>query len=119
MGSESRQRTKIITVRVYDDEYALITELAAAARCSQAEVVRSIVFDHEPQPAPVPCSPKHTNCTRHHRDVVDSYRDQRYREELALEAETNGLAGDIALWKANGGTMTTFVSWLKHTRAAS
>lgn len=116
--SESRQRTKIITVRVDEEEYELITELAKAARCSQAEIARAILFDRDPQPAPVPCSERHPGCTTHHRNLVDGYRDQRHREELAVEAETGGYAGDLAHWRAMGGNLTTFAAWLRTNRAS-
>jgi hypothetical protein len=119
MGSESRQRDRIITVRVDDLEYKFIDQLAAAAKCSRAEIVRAIVFEREPVPQPPRCSERHLHCTNGHREMVAEYRDQRYREELAVEAMTGNHPGDIADWKARGGRLTTFTTWLKaHRRTA-
>ena len=91
----------------------LVHDLAEHHGVSMAEMVRAIVFDREPATPVVPCSPFHENCTAAHRDVVDGYREQRTREELALEAETGNYRGDLALWRENGNRLTNFNDWLK------
>lgn len=118
MGSESRQRTLGVFVRTDEGEHQLLVELAKRARCTPAELIRAIVFDREPAKLPVPCSPRHEGrCTPHHRSLVDGYRDQRQREELELENETGGYAGDLARWRENGGTLVTFVEYLRQRGA--
>ena len=112
-SSESRQRTAFLAIRLDEQEMAFIEALADGAGTSKAEVARALIFGRSATPAPVPCSPSHPGCTNHHRALVDGYRDQRYREELALEAETGMHAGDIAFWKENGGRLTTFGDWIR------
>ena len=53
MGSESRQRTRIVTVRVYESEYDYIAALADQLGCSRAEIARAKIFDRPPVPAPM------------------------------------------------------------------
>ena len=60
----------------------------------------------------VPCSPKHKHCSPAHAPLVAGYRAERQRQELLLEAETNGYEGDIKLWKANGNKLINFKTWL-------
>jgi hypothetical protein len=118
MGSERRQRARILTVRVDDLEYAVINDLAQAAGVSLAEMARAILFDRQPATPVVPRSPDHDHCTPHHRDVVDRYRDERARQELELEAITGGYPGDLEHWRQNGGQLTTFQTWLRSQQAS-
>lgn len=115
MGSERRQRTEFVAVRLDPLEMAWLSEQAIAASTSRSELVRALVFGRAPVRKPAPCSPKHDDCTRHHRELVDGYHDQRYREELQQEAETGLNRGDLELWAANGGHLTTFADWLTST----
>lgn len=113
MGSDSRQRTKLVAVRLYEHEYDQLTTAAENAGVSTAELVRAVLFNRAPQPRTVSCSPFHEHCNPHHRNLVDGYRDQHYRELLALEGETGMHQGDIDHWKETGGRMTTFGDWIK------
>lgn len=117
MGSASRQRDRILTVRLDDHEYAMIDALADGVGTTRAEAARAILFGRGATTPVVPCSPAHPGCTSHHKELIDAYRDVRYREELALENETGMHAGDIEFWRANGGRLTTFGDWLSSNRA--
>lgn len=111
MGSNRRQRETGVFVRVLPHERAWLDHRAAEFGCTPAELIRAIVFERNPV-AVVPCSQGHIGCTTHHRDLVDGYRDQRYREELELEAVTGMHDTDIAIWRENGNRLTTFRDWL-------
>lgn len=113
MGSEKRQRTRFLGVRLYDEEYTYLSARAAELGCSMSELMRARALGRPPQPRRAPCSPNHPDCTVHHRDLVDGYRDQREREERAVEDLTGNHDGDRRLWKENGGRFTTFTDWLK------
>ena len=111
--SEKRQRNGFLAIRLDGKEAEFIAALAAQQGVSKSEVARALIFGRSTTPPPVPCSPNHTGCTASHRTLVDGYREQREREELALEAETGLHRGDIEFWKANGGRLTTFGDWLQ------
>lgn len=112
MGSESRLRTKMLPVRMTDDEYDTLFVLAQHQRCSMAEMARAILFDRDPVSDFPGCSSRHVGCTPHHRDLIDRYDDQHRRELARREDETGNYAGDLAQWRASGGTLTTFKDWL-------
>ena len=60
-----------------------------------------------------PCSPRHRSCSKAHAELVESYRSERHRQEVALEGVTNGHAQDYEHWKAKGGKLIDFGQWLK------
>ena len=112
MGSENRARPQGVFVRMHDEERAWMDARAKELGCTAAELARAIIFDRKPITV-VPCSKGHVGCTSQHRDQVDGYRDQRYREELEFEAATALLPGDIDIWLARGNRLTTFRDWLR------
>lgn len=112
-GSENRARQKFLPLRMDEVEAAWLQEQADRAGITRSELARALIFGRQPARAVVPCNTRHTGCTAHHRNLVDSYRDQRQRELEALEVETGGYRGDHELWEANGGRLTTFGDWLK------
>jgi hypothetical protein len=61
----------------------------------------------------IPCSPRHKSCSPAHAELVESYRIERHRQEVELEAATGGYAGDIAFYKATNGWIVSFGDWLK------
>jgi hypothetical protein len=63
-----------------------------------------------------PCSPHHKHCSPSHADLVRSYRAERERQEINVEAITGGYAEDYEHWKAKGGNMIDFGRWLKAHR---
>lgn len=89
----------------------MIEDVARDYHVTAAELIRAIVFERKPISV-VPCNSRHKGCTAEHRDLVDSYNDQLNREREELEDSTGMYAGDIELWKENGGTLTTFKRWL-------
>lgn len=53
------------------------------------------------------------NCSRWHLELVLSYRDERERQECALEAVTAGYPADRELYvKLGGKRLVTFQDWL-------
>lgn len=60
-----------------------------------------------------PCSPRHRSCSPAHAELVESYRDERFRQEVQLEKRTGGYAGDIAHAKAKGYKLIDFRQWLR------
>jgi hypothetical protein len=60
-----------------------------------------------------PCSSKHRSCSPAHAELVDSYRRERWRQEYVLEAQTGNYRGDVEHWKAKGGRLIDFSTWLK------
>jgi predicted glycoside hydrolase/deacetylase ChbG (UPF0249 family) len=60
-----------------------------------------------------PCSPRHKSCSPAHAALVESYRQERWRQEVQLEAVTNGYTADYEHWKAKGGKLITLSDWLK------
>ena len=119
MGSEQRQRTHILTVRLYDEEYAYLRALVAAQRptkVTRADVARAILFDVPLIDRPS-CSDKHgTHCTAHHHGLVTGYRVERHRQEVEHES-TLSSPGEAQLWRENGGKLITFTDWLNHHTA--
>ena len=113
MGSENRARGQFLPVRLDDLEAEWIAEQAKKIGLSRGALARAIIFGRPPEPKVTPCSPNHEHCTAHHRGVVDGYRDQRYREEMAVADDTGLYRGDLDLWEANGGKLTTFADWLQ------
>jgi hypothetical protein len=111
--SEKRQREKFVAVRMTQVEYDEVADLAAAAACSLAEILRAGALDRAPRPRIAGCSSRHLDCTAHHKDLVDRYDDVHYREKLAVEDETALYPGDLARWRENGGRYTTFKEWLR------
>jgi hypothetical protein len=66
----------------------------------------------------VPCSRRHRkHCSAWHSNLVQSYREERHRQEVAFEALTGGYAGDQAHAKAKGHSVITFTDWLKANRS--
>lgn len=63
-----------------------------------------------------PCSPRHKSCSPAHAELVESYRDERFRQEVQLENRTGNYRGDIEHWKAKGGKLISFRDWLKAHR---
>lgn len=63
-----------------------------------------------------PCSPKHKSCSQFHADMVREYQRERERQERELEELTGSYAGDIHHWKAKGGKLIDFHTWLKGHR---
>jgi hypothetical protein len=118
MGSETRAREAFLSVRMDAAEEAWIVQMAYEQGVTKAELARAIIFGRSPRVAVVPCNDAHVGCTRQHRDLVDSYRDQRYREELELENETGLYRGDLEFWHENGGRLTTFRQWLDAHKTA-
>lgn len=117
-ASQRRQRTDMLHLRLYGEELQELRDRAAelGPHVKVSEVVRAHLFN-TPLHTTTPCSDKPHNCNPQHRDMVLGYRDQRYREELAYEAETNHGRGEHEHWKAMGGRMVTFSEWLRrHTR---
>lgn len=65
----------------------------------------------------LPCSAKHKGCTKAHSDLVWSYRAERRRQELKLEAITGGYKADRELYFAQGGApLITFKAWITSSR---
>lgn len=60
-----------------------------------------------------PCSPRHKSCSPAHAELVESYRNERWRQEQQQEASTGNYAGDIAHAKAKGHKLIDFGDWLK------
>ena len=60
----------------------------------------------------VPCSPKHKSCSPFHADMVREYQRERERQETAHEVELTS-RGEYEHWKANGGKLIDFTTWLK------
>jgi hypothetical protein len=60
----------------------------------------------------VPCSPKHKHCSPAHAQLVRGYREERERQYLQMESDTNGYEGEKELWQDNGGTLINFKTWL-------
>src|SRR5690606_9055091 len=61
-----------------------------------------------------PCSAKHGKyCSPAHAAMVWGYRAERARQEQSRDKITNGHAGDERHWKAKGGNLIDFKSWLK------
>lgn len=60
-----------------------------------------------------PCSTKHKSCSPAHADLVNNYRIERHRQEVIQEDITGAYPGDIEHWKAKGGKLISFRSWLK------
>src|SRR6201995_4086174 len=59
----------------------------------------------------VPCSPRHHHCSPAHAALVRGYREERERQETANEMILTNKA-ERELWKANGGSLITFKTWL-------
>lgn len=59
----------------------------------------------------VPCSPRHLHCSPAHAEFVRNYRIERHRQEVMYETELTG-RGENEHWRANGGCIVTFKSWL-------
>lgn len=66
-----------------------------------------------------PCSVRHKRCSAAHADLVRSYRDERYRQEIDWEGVTGGHAGDANLQRAHGHSVITFADWLRSWRSDS
>jgi hypothetical protein len=60
----------------------------------------------------VPCSPRHHHCSPAHAALVRGYREERERQETANETVLTA-RGEREFWKANGGKLITFKTWLK------
>jgi hypothetical protein len=60
-----------------------------------------------------PCSPRHRSCSPAHSALVEDYRSERHRQEIALEAITGGHIADKQHWEAKGGKLIDFADWLK------
>jgi hypothetical protein len=60
-----------------------------------------------------PCSRRHRSCSPAHADLVSNYRIERHRQEVALETITGGHEHDKEHWKAKGGKLIDFRTWLK------
>lgn len=119
MGSERRQRPHILTVRLYDHEQAYLDAVVAAqlpAKVTRADAARAIMFD-VPLLGRPSCSDSHgAHCTHHHNSLVRGYRDERHRQEIERENATGGYAGDLKIWRENGGKLISFADWLNHSQ---
>lgn len=60
-----------------------------------------------------PCSPRHRSCSPAHADLVDSYRQERWRQIEELDKVTGHYPSDYEHWKAKGGRLIDFSTWLK------
>lgn len=105
----------MLHLRLDDWELQELHNRAALVGCSTAELTRAHLFDR-PVQGVTPCSSKPHNCNPQHKDMVTSYRDQRYRDEQEQEARTGNYAGDIAHERATGHRMVTFGEWLRAHR---
>lgn len=54
------------------------------------------------------CNGRHKQCSRHHADLVQGYREERYRQEISLENEHYHDSEDQVL--------ITFKDWLRGSR---
>lgn len=60
----------------------------------------------------LPCSSKHGKfCSIAHADLVQTYRDERYRQEIENESTLEN-PGEKQIWKENGGKLINFQEWL-------
>lgn len=64
----------------------------------------------------VACSSRHRHCSPAHSRLVNDYRLERERQEMALEAVTGGYSGDHRFWRATGGHLIDFHEWLKYNK---
>jgi hypothetical protein len=62
----------------------------------------------------IPCSRRHgKHCSSWHSSLVQSYRNERHRQEVEFEGLTGGHAADAAFIRAQGHTVITFAEWLR------
>ncbi|QXO13746.1 hypothetical protein SEA_DUMPTRUCK_94 [Gordonia phage DumpTruck] len=59
------------------------------------------------------CNGRHRQCSRHHADLVQGYREERYRQEISLE---QGEAMQFRDHDSEGLTLITFKDWLRGSR---
>lgn len=57
------------------------------------------------------CQPKHRQCSQFHATLVMDYVEERQRQEMALEEESNGYATEAAML-AEDNPLITFKRWL-------
>lgn len=62
------------------------------------------------------CSPRHKSCSPWHYEMVREYQRERERQQTALDELTSGWPGELAHWKANGGKLIDFQTWLRAHR---
>lgn len=60
-----------------------------------------------------PCSPKHKSCSPAHAELVESYRQERWRQIVDRERLTGDYDADIEHWEAKGGKLISFTDWLQ------
>lgn len=61
------------------------------------------------------CQPKHRQCSWHHSQLVGGYLDERQRQTLKAEAESNGYATELATY-LEAHPLITFKHWLIGSR---
>lgn len=112
MSGFRRQRTDFIGVRLRPDEKRELIKMADEVGCTPAELLRARAFDRPPEIWR--CAKGHKGCTAAHRDLVNSYRVERHRQEVEQEGLTGGHQSDLDYLKAKGHKIITFADWLRH-----
>lgn len=104
MGSNTRRRKAIATVRLYDDQSAFVEHLRAQAPegVTRADVIRHLAFG-DPLLARPGCTPAHRGrCCAAHLEMVREYQSERDRQLREHEALTGAYHGDAKLARENG-----------------
>lgn len=60
-----------------------------------------------------PCSKQHRSCSPAHAALVRGYWEERWRQIEDLDKITGHYPADYEHWKAKGGKLITFATWLK------
>lgn len=58
------------------------------------------------------CTKSHVQCSRYHADLVQGYREERYRQEMELEGQGYKTKDD-----AERAALITFRQWLEGSKA--
>lgn len=115
MGSETRRKVGIVTVRTYADQDAFIEHLKAQAPegVTRADVMRHLAFGDPLLPRPS-CTPNHRGrCCAQHIEMVREYQNERDRQARTFEELTGAYAGDVTLARENGvPAPVRFKEWL-------
>ena len=104
MGSNTRRKSHLATVRLYDDQDAFIEHLKAQAPegVTRADVIRHLAFGDPLLPRPA-CTPKHRGrCCAQHIEMVREYQTERDRQMRTFEELTGAYDGDAMLARENG-----------------